>query len=149
MRGFYLTLGLLASCVCLVGWIYRRDCNTNWRPPQRQLAHADAVAAPTMLGGGDCRSGCAERPLGPTHPHSWLVHVTLQGHPRCLHINVEAFAINQSRLEGAEPGSCIRTALDQGTQENDPASRKMKRALGYVVKTRMCFDPQGDVRACR
>jgi hypothetical protein len=48
MRWLYLTLGLLATSVCLVGWIYLRDRDTSsYLPPgptERQLAQIDATA---------------------------------------------------------------------------------------------------------
>ncbi len=38
MRWLYITIALLAASACLVGWIYLRDRDTNWRPPERHLA---------------------------------------------------------------------------------------------------------------
>jgi hypothetical protein len=38
MRWLYLTIALLATSACLIGWLYLRDRDTNWRPsPEHQL----------------------------------------------------------------------------------------------------------------
>ena len=39
-----MTIGLLATSACLIAWIYFRDRDTNWRPPESQLAVKDSVA---------------------------------------------------------------------------------------------------------
>jgi hypothetical protein len=77
MKWLYVTIGLLTTCVCLVGWIYLRDRDTNWRPPEHQLARADASTALTVLSDADCRSDCAIELLGRTQPHRWLVRLTV------------------------------------------------------------------------
>jgi len=46
MKWLYVTIGLLTTCVCLVGWIYLRDRDTNWRPPEPQLAPGRRSAEP-------------------------------------------------------------------------------------------------------
>ncbi len=38
MRWLLVTIALLAASACLVGWVYLRDRDTNWRPPERHLA---------------------------------------------------------------------------------------------------------------
>jgi hypothetical protein len=69
MRWLYVTLGLLASSVCLVGWIYLRDRDTSsYLPPpptERQLAQIDASATLNYLVGAGCRPDCAAELLAP------------------------------------------------------------------------------------
>jgi hypothetical protein len=106
MRWLYVTVGLLAACACLPGWIYLRDRNTSWQPSGQQLARADATVADDILG-ANCRSSCATELLGQTGPHSWLVRVTLKGRPECLEINVEAFMVSQQHgLSGVRQKRC-------------------------------------------
>ncbi len=78
-----MTVGLLGMSLSLVAWIYLRDRDPNWRPPERpitrteelKLARADAaVTLSNALRGADCRSGCASdvlshrgAPLADTH----------------------------------------------------------------------------------
>ncbi len=107
MRWFYITVGLLATCVCLVAWIYLRDRDTNWRPPELQLARADATAILTELTNGYCRSGCATKVLGHTGSHRWLVRITVREQPQCLRINLDTFATSrQHGLTGVQPSHC-------------------------------------------
>jgi hypothetical protein len=62
MKWLYVTVGLLATSVCLVGWIYLRDRNTSsYLPPpltERQLAQIDASATLNHLAGADCHPDC-------------------------------------------------------------------------------------------
>jgi hypothetical protein len=103
MRWLYVTVGLLATCACLIGWIYLRDRDTSWRPPEQQTARADATIA-NDLRGADCRSSCATELLGRTGPHRWLVRVTLRGRAECLEIDVATFATSPRHgLVGASP----------------------------------------------
>jgi hypothetical protein len=107
MRWLCVTLGLLATCVCLVAWIYLRDRNTNWQPPEPQLARVDATAVLTKLTDGYCRSGCAAEVLGHTRSHRWLVRITVRGQPQCLQIDLDTFATSrQHGLSGVQPSHC-------------------------------------------
>jgi hypothetical protein len=111
MRWFYVTLGLLASSVCLVGWIYLRDRHTSSYQPsgltERQLAHADASTTLAVLNKANCRSDCAIELLGHTGPHRWLVRLTLKGRPKCLQIDLDTFTFSQQHgLVGVQPSRC-------------------------------------------
>jgi len=110
MRWLYLTLGLLATSVCLVGWIYLRDRDTSSAlppaPAERQVAQTAANTTLNELGGGDCGSDCATV-LGRTQPHQWLVRITVKGHPRCLQIDLDTFTVSYPhRLSGVRPSRC-------------------------------------------
>ena len=110
MRWLYVTLGLLAASVCLVGWIYLRDRDTSsYQPPaltERQVAQIAATTTLTELGGGDCGADCATV-LGRTQPRQWLVRITVKGHPRCLRISLDTFTVSyQHRLSGVRPSRC-------------------------------------------
>jgi hypothetical protein len=110
MKWLYLTLGLLATSVCLIGWIYLRDRDTSNalppRPTERQLAQIAATTTLNELGGGDCGSGCATV-LGRTQPRQWLVRITVKGHPRCLRIDLDTFTVSYPhRLSGVRPSRC-------------------------------------------
>jgi hypothetical protein len=106
MRWLYVTIGLLATCACLIGWIYLRDRNTSWRPPEQQTARADATVANDILG-ANCRSFCATELLGQTGAHRWLVRVTRRGRPECLEIDVATFVVSQQHgLVGVSPRRC-------------------------------------------
>jgi hypothetical protein len=111
MKWLYVTIGLLATSVCLVGWIYLRDRNTSsYLPPpltERQLAHVDATATLNHLAGADCRSHCAAELLARTKAEHWLIRITVKGHPRCLQINLNTFTVSQpSDLTGVRPSRC-------------------------------------------
>ncbi len=112
MRWFYLTAVLLSASLGLVAWIYLRDRDTsNWRPPERQIAHADATAALTALGGVDCRFGCATELLDRTQSHRWLVRITVRGRPQCLQIDLDTFAVSQQHgLSGVQLSPCVFAA---------------------------------------
>jgi hypothetical protein len=108
MRWLYVTLGLLSVSACLLAWVYLRDRDTNWRPPEHQLARIDAAATLNVLG-GECRSGCATKLLGlkRTESHRWLMHVTVSGRTQCLQINLDTFAVSpQHGLSGVQPSRC-------------------------------------------
>jgi hypothetical protein len=45
MKWLYVTIGLLATSACLIAWIYLRDRDTNWRPPEHQSGQVATVVA--------------------------------------------------------------------------------------------------------
>lgn len=45
MRWLYATIGLVAMCACLIAWIYLRDRDTNWQPPEHALTCTKAVGS--------------------------------------------------------------------------------------------------------
>jgi hypothetical protein len=76
MRWLYLTIGLLATSVCLIGWIYLRDRDTAGAlpgPTERQLARIDATATLNHLAGADCHPHCSAKLLARTKPEHWLI----------------------------------------------------------------------------
>jgi hypothetical protein len=107
MRWLYLTIALLASSACLVGWIYLRDRDTNWLPPQpseRQRALADASTTLVVLNEGDCHSDCRIELLGHTQPDHWLVRINVKGRSHCLQIDLDTFLASQKHgLYGVQP----------------------------------------------
>jgi len=107
MRWFYVSVGLLATSFCLVTWIYLRDRNTDWRPPEAQLARADAaLMLNNVLRGTVCRYGCAAVVLGHNASHRWLVCITVRHRSRCLEINLDAFTFSQQHgLSGVQARS--------------------------------------------
>jgi hypothetical protein len=105
MRWLYVTVGLLATCVCLLGWIYLRDRDTSWRPPEQQVARTDAVTVADILGAA-CGSNCATALLSKVGPHSWLVRVTSNGRPECLKIDVDTFKVSQHSFSGLQRRRC-------------------------------------------
>lgn len=108
MRWFYVTIGLLATSLCLVVWIYLRDRDTNWRLPEAQQAHVDVASMlHNALRGADCHSGCATEVLGRSGPHNWLVRITVKHRSRCLQIDLNTFRFGQHRLFGVQSsGEC-------------------------------------------
>jgi len=113
MKWLYVTIGLLTTCVCLVGWIYLRDRDTNWRPPEPQLARADATVALGELPRRDCRHGCQTKVLGGTGPHRWLVRITVKGRTRCIQINLDTITANRHRVAGVQPSRCASHPTDR------------------------------------
>jgi hypothetical protein len=108
MRWLSLTVCLLSVSACLVAWVYLRDRDTSdWRPPESQLAYADAARALAALSGTGCRSGCATELVGHTRSHSWLVRVTVRGRAQCLQIDLYTFGLSPQRgLSGVQPSGC-------------------------------------------
>jgi hypothetical protein len=110
MRWLGATVGLLAACVALVGWIYLRDHSTeSWHPPAGQAARADAATVLAALDGDGCRHHCGVQLLGSTRHGDWIAQITLGAHPQCFAIDVAAFSNGQHGLTGVEPVSCERT----------------------------------------
>lgn len=103
-----MTVGLLATSVCLVAWIYLRDRDTNWRPQEPQLARADAaIVFNHTLNGANCRSGCATEVLGYVGPNRWLLRIIVRRQPRCLQIDLDTFTYSEQRgLSGVQPSRC-------------------------------------------
>jgi hypothetical protein len=109
MRWLGVTVGLLSASLGLVAWVYLRDRDTsNWRPPEAQLARADAAATLGALEGPDCRAGCAVQLLGRTARNRWLERVTVRGRRLCLQIDLDAFAVSARGLFGVRPSPCAR-----------------------------------------
>jgi hypothetical protein len=115
MKWLCITLVLLTSSACLVGWIYLRDRDTNWLPPQpseRQRALADASTTLVVLNEGDCRSDCRIELLGHTQPDHWLVRINVKGRSHCLQIDLDTFLVSQKHgLYGVQPLQPSRCAL--------------------------------------
>ncbi len=110
MTWLYLTLGLLATSVCLVLWIYLRDRDTSsYLPPgptERQLAQIDATVMLNPLAGAHCLPDCTAKLLDRTKPEHWLIRITIKGHPQCLQINLYTFRITPQGLIGVQPTPC-------------------------------------------
>jgi hypothetical protein len=107
MRWLLATIALLAASAGLLGWIYLRDRDTNWRPPEQQLASADAILAISELGGGRCRDDCQAKQLESASSHRWLVHVILGERRQCLQIDLDTFTVDGPHgLTGVQSGRC-------------------------------------------
>jgi hypothetical protein len=75
MRWLLITIALLATSACLLGWIYLRDRDPDWRPPSEgQLAPARRSPKPPQVRGASSlqpfavgtRSSDGEAPLADT-----------------------------------------------------------------------------------
>jgi hypothetical protein len=107
MRWLGLTVGLLCASTLLLAWVYLRDRDaSSWRPPEGQLARADARTAFAVLGGVRCRPGCRAQVIGQIRPQRWLVRLTLRGRPQCLRIDIDTFATGPRGLSGIQPSRC-------------------------------------------
>jgi hypothetical protein len=114
MKWLYVTLVLLTSSVCLVGWIYLRDRDTSsYLPPQpseRQRALADSSTTLVVLNEGDCHSHCRIELLGHTQPDHWLVRINVKGRSHCLQIDLDTFLVSQkhgfSGVQSLQPSRC-------------------------------------------
>jgi hypothetical protein len=113
MKWLYVTIGLLVTSACLVGWIYLRDRDTNWLPPQpseRQRALADASTTLVVLNEGDCSSDCRIELLGHTQPDHWLVRINVKGRSHCLQIDLDTFFVSQKHglygVQHLQPSRC-------------------------------------------
>jgi hypothetical protein len=104
------TLGLLAACVSLSAWIYLRDHGSDWRPPERQVAIADAHLLLSGLAGAHCAQGCGARLLGRSGPNLWLARLTVRDMRYCFEIDLDRFASSgRHGFAGVQPGGCGRT----------------------------------------
>jgi hypothetical protein len=111
MRWLLLTLVLLSSSAGLLGWIYLRDRDTHWRPPEAQLASSAAEGALSELGGAGCTVGCSAKVLANPAPHRWLARITVRGRSSCVQIDLRAFTVNGPHgLTGVEPSRCPHVA---------------------------------------
>jgi hypothetical protein len=107
MKWLGLTVGLLCASLLLVGWVYLRDRDTSsWRPPEAQLARADARVAFAVIGGVRCRPGCGAQVIGQIQPQRWLVRLALRGRAQCLRIDVDTFATGPRGLYGIQRSRC-------------------------------------------
>jgi hypothetical protein len=107
MRWLGLTIGLLCASLLLVTWVYLRDRdNSNWRPPEGQLARADARVAFAVIGGVPCRASCGAQVLGQIKPQHWLVRLTVHGRPQCLRLDLDTFATGPRGLSGIQQSRC-------------------------------------------
>jgi hypothetical protein len=108
MRWLGVTISLLSACACLIAWVYLRDRDTtNWRPPERQIASADAARTLAAFDGGDCGRRCAVKLMGRLDSHDWLVRITVQGRSQCLRLDLATFATDQRHgLAGVQPSRC-------------------------------------------
>lgn len=107
MRWFFLTLALLACSAGLLGWVYLRDRDTHWRPPEPQLASAAAEGALSELGGAGCSAGCSAEVLANPAPHRWLARITVRGRTRCVQIDLRIFSLHGPHSPvGVEPHRC-------------------------------------------
>lgn len=92
MRWLAVTTALLSASACLVAGIYLRDrYATDWQPPERTIAHADADTLLTALAGGDCHASCAVELLGSPRPHHRVARIKTRSATQCFEIDVETF----------------------------------------------------------
>ncbi len=111
MRWLFVTLVLLASSAGLLGWVYLRDRDTSWRPPEPQLASAAAEGALSELGGAGCSTGCSAEVLANPAPHRWIARITVRGRSRCVLIDLRIFTVNGPHgLGGVSPHPCPHVA---------------------------------------
>jgi hypothetical protein len=106
MRWLLLTLVLLASSAGLLGWIYLRDRDTNWRPVETQVVQANVEGALSELPRSDCSHGCETKILSRTGSHRWLVSITARGQTRCIQIELDGSAASGHGLSGIQPSPC-------------------------------------------
>ncbi len=99
-----MTVALLGMSLSLVAWIYLRDRDPNWQPPERQITRAEeyklaradaAVTLSNALRGVECRSGCASEVLSRAEARSWLIRITLRRRAWCLRIDLDRFMRGQ------------------------------------------------------
>ncbi len=116
MKWLAATLALLAASAALVAAIYLRDRDTsNWLPPQRAMAHDDALSLAANIG-GTCPRDCTVRLLGHPRTDHWTERIEIPTATRCFDINVRTFAtedvhglsgvtrIGCDGIRGAPPG---------------------------------------------
>jgi hypothetical protein len=137
MKWLYVTIGLLASSACLIGWIYLRDRSTSTRPPsalstERQMARIAASVALSEIDGG-CHPDCRAEVLNRSGAHRWLVRIAAQARIRCLQIDLTTFSVNGAhRLSGVQPRRCPGTAAQVGSPDSTSRLRKNHRASGVA-----------------
>jgi len=121
MKWLYVTIGLLVTSACLVGWIYLRDRDTSsYLPPpptEHQRALADASTTLVVLNEGDCRSDCRIELLGHTQPDHWLVRINVKGKSHCLQIDLDTFLASQKHglygVQALQPSHCALHPVDR------------------------------------
>jgi hypothetical protein len=116
MRWLGLTVALLSASAALLAWVYLRDRDTaDWRPPQRQLARADAQVAAAALTGASCHAGCVTELLARVSSDGWLVRLDSRGRPQCLRIDLGTFATGPRGFSGVRSIRCPRRAQPRAT----------------------------------
>jgi hypothetical protein len=110
MKWLFATIGLLAASLCLLGWIYLRDRDTNWRPAETQVVQANVEGALGELPRSDCSEGCKTKILRRTGAHRWLVSITARGQTRCIQIELDGPAASGHGLSGIQPSPCTARA---------------------------------------
>lgn len=96
MRWLAATVTLLGASAALIVGIYLRDRDPgHWLPPQRQVAHSDAMAIAAAIG-GTCPRDCAVKLLGHPRRDHWTEKITIPTATRCVDINVMTFATDET-----------------------------------------------------
>jgi hypothetical protein len=96
VRWLAATIALLGASVFLVLGIYLRDrAPGQWLPPQRLVAHSDAMAVAAAIG-GTCPRDCTVKLLGHPRKDHWIERIVIPTATRCVDINVLAFATDET-----------------------------------------------------
>jgi hypothetical protein len=116
MRWLAVTVALLGACAALVGAIYFRDrVPSQWLPPERPTAHADAMAVAAGLG-GTCPRECSVTLVGNPRPGHWVERITVPSGARCVDIDVPNFATSLHHgVSGVTEVDCPRTHTGPAT----------------------------------
>ena len=107
MKWLAATITLLAASTVLVVSVYLRDRDpATWLPPQRQVAHSDAMAIAAAIG-GTCPRDCTVRLLGHPRKDHWTERIVIPMATRCVDINVITFATDADHgLAGVREVQC-------------------------------------------
>jgi hypothetical protein len=110
-------VALLAASAALVLAIYLRDRDPGgWLPPQREVAHSDAMAIAAEIG-GMCPRDCAVSLLGHPRTNHWTERIVIPTATRCVDINVLTFATYEERgIAGVTVVSCDATPDAQASR---------------------------------
>ncbi|MGZ4297284.1 MAG: hypothetical protein ACXVE4_08735 [Solirubrobacteraceae bacterium] len=91
MRWLAATLTLLAATFAVGLGLYLRDrVPSNWLPPQRTVAHSDAMSLAAVLG-GTCPRECKVRFIDHPRADHWTEWIETPSTTICVDINVRTF----------------------------------------------------------
>lgn len=91
MRWLAATVAMLGASVAIVLGIYLRDRDpSNWLPPQRTVAHSDAMSLAAFLG-GTCPRECAVSLVDHPRADHWTERIEIPTTTICVDINVRTF----------------------------------------------------------
>jgi hypothetical protein len=111
MRWLAITLGLLAACVGLAGWIYLRDRDTDQLRNLPLLeARSDALLILDRLTGQARCGGCGADVSRRSGTRLWRVRLRGPFGQRCFTLNLDEFAMSADRgMTGIKSAACDGT----------------------------------------